>query len=1238
MPKPIQKFLLAVMVILTALPTLAEWARIDLETPGLWQLKGVRREDFRSRQRGIPLRFVTAEHNGTATLDARNSHIGNFQHVGLLIFSHGKTIEDATTKLLVESSMDGKNFRQTPLPKTGQLIKGFDGGYVMHRFDLNIDSPQRFLRFRFNIQPKDYWRLQLAAVAIGDEPIGEIPLSKPQAVEARELPPPGQVPKYNLQNESIVLNKFHARQLNSKEELDQTSFDDNWAMVELPDIHRNADHPGLNPCKIPTEQAYGFAYRAQISAQRNNDQRILLEMPPAGYVTTILVNKRIVKKYVETFLPQTIDITDYLQNDQPAELLIKTEEHLTSALAPDGKTLFPTSAMTSFTGGITKQPTLRQVQALRISDLAVSPLRGKLIIDATIVNQTGQPCEGKLGFRINNLNGKQIFQASMQFQVSDITTIRHEFAVNDELALWDIGQPNLYVAQATLDSSPPFSVRFGYRFVEIVGTNIHLNGRPIRLKGPWAHRGEWMYKTRFHGKSLPPKELYQTLMTFGMNIGRLHCQPFPDDFYDAADEAGFLLIAETAVSHRPATQASLDHAVEFVRHLRNHPSIVIWSGSNEFEHWISPRPQATMDFLVNMQELIHENDPSRRPVQHSGFGDANGKLDLVNIHYPAEGAGIPTRLYWTRNPQQLLQRNYKHNITTFNPIGKKPILYGEELIPGLKDTSLHYGEPALRDFYAAKDGNESARDKAYRRLARIWTFHARAEREQNIAMISPNIFYIGLDSIFVQLLTREFANAGAYPVFPQPVVTAGTTETRQFALFEDSGYPFEGTLAVKLDDATLITRKVNIPPCDVVLFPLELPIPYRDKPVNATLKTELRNLAGALIHQDETTLRIMPETPLPKSSQTIMTLGDDKRFHDFASTCGFNVQRIDFPLPASASSTLVVLPDMPEERLLEHASDLARFVAGGGNLVVLERTWKSSFLPGQATFTSPDALTCQGFLRTKDHPILQSIGELELKYWNDDLTVATQSALKTQRGTIIPIIDSDAHLQQMLLWEQRYGSGAIIVNHLHLLDNWKKLRQAGKLLNNILAYKHLPMQNSAEILGGNDDDFASHDLRPMTTGNNPANTLIVTGDAFQKWSLEHIVKKAEGFKNVIVLNPRQDILPKLAEALTGSAPDIMPTPPKGQLYFTNDQGIYKGITTADLQWGSTYSPTFTFITGNEWASSINGGRDAIWKSSDRHIIFLNLPFDRDVPNPSKKAWFMARILNNLNCQVEENQR
>ena len=280
----------------------------------------------------------------------------------------------------------------------------------------------------------------------------------------------------------------------------------------------------------------------------------------------------------------------------------------------------------------------------------------------------------------------------------------------------------------------------------------------------------------------------------------------PDDFYDAADEAA------SCLSPKPPSAIVLPrkrhHAVEFVRHLRNHLDRHLVR-LNEFEHWISPRPQATMDFLVNMQELIHENDPSRRPVQHSGFGDANGKLDLVNIHYPAEGAGIPTRLYWTRNPQQLLQRNYKHNITTFNPIGKKPILYGEELIPGLKDTSLHYGEPALRDFYAAKDGNESARDKAYRRLARIWTFHARAEREQNIAMISPNIFYIGLDSIFVQLLTKEFANAGAYPVFPQPVVIAGTTETRQFALRER--IPLKEPLAVKLDGATSSRRSTSHP-------------------------------------------------------------------------------------------------------------------------------------------------------------------------------------------------------------------------------------------------------------------------------------------------------------------------------------------------------------------------------------------------------------------------------------------
>ena len=94
-----------------------------------------------------------------------------------------------------------------------------------------------------------------------------------------------------------------------------------------------------------------------------------------------------------------------------------------------------------------------------------------------------------------------------------------------------------------------------------------------------------------------------------------------------------------------------------------------------------------------------------------------------------------------------------------------------------------------------------------------------AEREQNIAMISPEHLLHRARLHLRPTPDKGICQCGSLPSLPPTCRHCRTTETRQFALFEDSGYPFEGTLAVKLDGATLITRKVNIPPCDVVLFP-----------------------------------------------------------------------------------------------------------------------------------------------------------------------------------------------------------------------------------------------------------------------------------------------------------------------------------------------------------------------------------------------------------------------------------
>ena len=83
----------------------------------------------------------------------------------------------------------------------------------------------------------------------------------------------------------------------------------------------------------------------------------------------------------------------------------------------------------------------------------------------------------------------------------------------------------------------------------------------------------------------------------GVNSVRLHAEPHPAYYLDAADEMGMLIVDETAIyGSGKAMDASspvfLDncrrHVQELVKRDRNHPSVVIWSLENEMR-WVEGR-------------------------------------------------------------------------------------------------------------------------------------------------------------------------------------------------------------------------------------------------------------------------------------------------------------------------------------------------------------------------------------------------------------------------------------------------------------------------------------------------------------------------------------------------------------------------------------------------------------------------------------------------------------------------
>ena len=121
-----------------------------------------------------------------------------------------------------------------------------------------------------------------------------------------------------------------------------------------------------------------------------------------------------------------------------------------------------------------------------------------------------------------------------------------------------------------------------------------INGVPVFAKG-----GNWIPADSFPTRISKDKyrQLLESVRDTNMNMLRVWGGGIyeRDDFYELCDEMGILVWQDFmfGCSLYPGDQAFLDNvrqeAIDNVKRLRNHPSIVIWVGNNEIEsgwfHW-----------------------------------------------------------------------------------------------------------------------------------------------------------------------------------------------------------------------------------------------------------------------------------------------------------------------------------------------------------------------------------------------------------------------------------------------------------------------------------------------------------------------------------------------------------------------------------------------------------------------------------------------------------------------------
>ncbi len=210
--------------------------------------------------------------------------------------------------------------------------------------------------------------------------------------------------------------------------------------------------------------------------------------------------------------------------------------------------------------------------------------------------------------------------------------------------LWTPDEPHLYRLVLTVNDTmhehngDTWSMRIGLREIRVDGPRLLLNGRPLLIKGINRYE-DYSGDNPGHGRpghthdeALLSRDL-DLVKWLGANALRSHYPPHRRHF-ELCDERGILNLVELPLYQwgRPLVEtASADALVaakaqltEIIGALKNHPSVFMWSVSNE--NLVVPRSddpevvalaKQTADGNIELVELAHELDPTRPAVEVS---------------------------------------------------------------------------------------------------------------------------------------------------------------------------------------------------------------------------------------------------------------------------------------------------------------------------------------------------------------------------------------------------------------------------------------------------------------------------------------------------------------------------------------------------------------------------------------------------------------------------------------------
>ncbi len=368
-------------------------------------------------------------------------------------------------------------------------------------------------------------------------------------------------------------------------------------------------------------------YRTKIDVPKDGMYAIRFES--VNHKVMVFVDGELVRTHTGEYLP--FEVRSFLKTGVRHTLVVRADWRGPTRMKRDGW-----HRLWFNFGGINRGVSIRRIGA---SELTHPTLRTVL---------KGNTAELSLGVHVRNILDPRVLTVKgtlsrgdkripIEFPGEEIakndTEVVETTARVDNPDLWSPSSPSLWELELEIPGETTYRSRVGLREVRTEGSQLLLNGKPIRMRGASIHEDVFG-----KGDGLSPADqdrLVEQLEAIDANATRTQ-HPLDEGLLERLDAAGIMIWQGVGPTDAPGAWTSRgDRRVETARNrvrttfrqAQLHPSIITWNLANEIAGGGHPKGQ--IPYVDSMAEELKQLDPSR-PIA----------LDIWGAHPPHETSQI----------------------------------------------------------------------------------------------------------------------------------------------------------------------------------------------------------------------------------------------------------------------------------------------------------------------------------------------------------------------------------------------------------------------------------------------------------------------------------------------------------------------------------------------------------------------------------------------------------------------